>query len=101
MLKWVVIGLGALIVIALGFVVIGIVPDAFTGLFELARPTFFVPLMMMPALEGAADDTQLTDRGRRALAVKGRLSTGVTREAASAEAAAIFAGSVPFGVMPR
>ncbi|HEU4693343.1 MAG TPA: ABC transporter permease [Vicinamibacterales bacterium] len=74
------------------FEVIGVAPDAFTGLFDLARPTFFVPLMMLPALEGAPDDSQLTDRGRRTLTVKGRLEPGVTREAASAEAAAIFAG---------
>ncbi len=74
------------------FEVIGVAPDAFTGLFDLARPTFFVPLMMAPVLEGAADDSQLTDRARRTLAIKGRLSPGVTREAASAEAAAMFAG---------
>ena len=74
------------------FEVIGVAPDAFTGLFDLARPAFFVPLMMLPALEGAPDDSQLTDRGRRTLAVKGRLEPGVTKEAASAEAAAIFAG---------
>jgi predicted permease len=73
------------------FEVIGVAPDAFTGLFDLARPTFFVPLMMTPALEGAAD-SQLTDRGRRTLAVKGRLKRDVTTEAASAEAAAMFAG---------
>ena len=73
------------------FEVIGIVPDSFNGLFDLARPTFFVPLMMTPALEGA-NDNALTDRGRRMLSVKGRLRPGVTREAASAEAATIFAG---------
>jgi predicted permease len=74
------------------FEVVGVVPDSFDGLFDLARPTFFVPLMMAPVLEGASDDTQLTDRGRRTLTVKGRLKPGVTREAAGAEAAAIFAG---------
>ena len=74
------------------FEVIGIAPDAFTGMFDLARPTFLVPLVMLPALEGAADDSQLTDRGSRTLTVKGRLAPGVTREAASAEAAAIFSG---------
>ena len=30
------------------FEVVGVVPDAFDGLFDLARPTFFVPLMMAP-----------------------------------------------------
>ena len=72
--------------------VVGVVPDSFTGLFDLARPTFFVPLTMTPSLEGASDDAQLTDRGRRALTVKGRLKPGVTRDAASAEVAAIFGG---------
>ncbi len=76
----------------LDFEVIGVVPDSFNGLFDLARPAFFVPLMMTPALDGAADNAQLTDRSRRTLSIKGRLRTGVTREAASAEAATIFAG---------
>jgi predicted permease len=74
------------------FEVVGVIPDSFDGLFDLARPTFFVPLMMAPVLEGASDNTQLTDRGRRTLTVKGRLRPGVTREAAGAEAAATFAG---------
>jgi predicted permease len=74
------------------FEVVGVVPDAFDGLFDLARPTFFVPLMMAPVLEAASDDSQLIDRGRRLLTIKGRLKPGVTRDAASAEAAAIFAG---------
>ena len=74
------------------FEVVGVVPDSFDGLFDLARPTFFVPLMMAPVLEGASNDTLLADRGRRTLTVKGRLKPGVTREAAGAEAAAIFAG---------
>jgi hypothetical protein len=74
------------------FEVIGVAADSFTGLFDLARPTVFIPLVMLPALDGAADDSQLTDRGSRTLTVKGRLEPGVTREAASAEAAAIFAG---------
>jgi predicted permease len=76
----------------LDFEVIGVVPDSFNGLFDLARPRFFVPLMMTPALEGAIDNAQLTDRGRRTLTVKGRLRAGVTTEAASVEAATIFAG---------
>jgi predicted permease len=48
--------------------------------------------MMAPVLEAASDDSQLIDRGRRMLTIKGRLKAGVTRDAASAEAAAIFAG---------
>src|SRR4029434_9798796 len=72
------------------FEVVGVVPDAFDGLFDLARPTFFVPLMMAPVLE-AANDGQLLDRGRRMLTVKGRLTPGLTRGGAAA-AAAICAG---------
>jgi predicted permease len=72
--------------------VVGVVPDSFDGLFDLARPTFYVPLMMASSLEGVSNDLQLTDRGRRGLTVKGRLREGVTKDAASAEVAAIFGG---------
>ena len=72
------------------FDVIGIVPDAFAHLFDLARPAFFVPVTMAPFLDGDADDAQLTDRAQRLFTVKGRLEPGVSIEAASDEAAAIF-----------
>jgi predicted permease len=73
------------------FDVVGIVPDAFSQLFDLARPAFYVPLTMAPVLDGSPDDGSLTDRGRRILTVKGRLRPGVSVEAASAEASTIFA----------
>ena len=72
------------------FDVIGIVPDAFAHLFDLARPAFFVPVTMAPFLDGDAGDAQLTDRGQRLFTVKGRLQPGVSVEAANDEAAAIF-----------
>ena len=72
------------------FDVIGIVPDGFTHLFDLARPAFFVPVTMAPFLDGDADAAQLTDRGQRLFTVKGRLEPGVSIEAASDEAATIF-----------
>jgi predicted permease len=70
--------------------VVGIVPAAFAGLFDLARPAFFVPLDNGPALDGEPDDAQLTDRDRRLFTVKGRLADGVSIEAATEEARAIF-----------
>jgi predicted permease len=70
--------------------VVGIVPDAFSRLFDLAQPAFLVPLTMAPVLDGADDDRQLTDRQRRILTVKGRLKDGVSLDAANAEAGAIF-----------
>src|SRR6185503_17808514 len=72
------------------FDVVGIVPDAFSRLFDLAQPAFLVPLTMAPVLDGAPDDRQLTDRQRRILTVKGRLKDGVSIDAANTEAGAIF-----------
>jgi len=72
------------------FDVIGIVPDAFAHLFDMARPAFFVPVTMAPFLDGDADDAQLSDRGQRLFTVKGRLEPGVSSEAASDEAGTIF-----------
>ncbi|HEV8395043.1 MAG TPA: ABC transporter permease [Vicinamibacterales bacterium] len=72
------------------FDVVGIVPDAFSRVFDVARPAFFVPLTAAPALDGDADNRQLTERQRRFLTVKGRLKDGVSIEAASAEADTIF-----------
>jgi len=73
------------------FDVVGIVPDAFSGLFDLARPSFFIPLSRASQLEGVAGIGELTDRQRRTLTVKGRLKDGVSLEAANDEAGAIFA----------
>ena len=72
------------------FDVIGIVPDAFTHIFDLARPAFFVPVTMAHVLDGEPDDAQLTDRAHRLFTVKGRLKHGVSIGAASDEATAIF-----------
>ena len=83
--------------------VIGVVPDAFAGLFDLARPAFYVPLDMGPALDGDRDEAQLTDRDRRLFTVKGRLAAGVSIAAANEEASAIsrtLAPSRPGTVRP-
>jgi predicted permease len=85
------------------FDVIGVVPDAFAGLFDLARPAFYVPLDMGPLLDGEGDVAQLTDRDRRLFTVKGRLAAGVSIAAANEETAGIFrqlASSRPSSVRP-
>jgi predicted permease len=85
------------------FDVIGVVPDVFTGLFDLARPAFYVPLDMGPALDGESDDAQLTDRDQRLFTVKGRLASGMSIAAAAEETTTIFrklAASRPSSVRP-
>jgi putative ABC transport system permease protein len=54
---------------------------------ELARPGFFVPMMMMPRLTGNAN--VLEARDSRLMAVKGRLKRGVSLSQARAEVALI------------
>jgi predicted permease len=70
------------------FDVIGVAPDAFAGLFDLARPAFYVPVDMGASLDG--DDSQLADRDRRLFTVKGRLAPGVSIAVANDEAGVIF-----------
>ncbi len=64
------------------FTVIGVVPAEFTGLDQWMRPAFYVPMMMLPRLEGgsqnSASSSSLERRDARDLAVKGRLKPGVT-----------------------
>jgi putative ABC transport system permease protein len=68
--------------------VIGVAPESFTGMDNVIRPAFFVPLAMGPALLRNSE-TLLTDRANRSLAVRGRLKYGVSMESASAEVAAM------------
>jgi predicted permease len=72
------------------FDVIGIAPDSFTHIFDLARPAFFVPITMAHVLDDEPTDAQITDRDQRLFTVKGRLRPGVSIEAASHEATVIF-----------
>jgi putative ABC transport system permease protein len=65
------------------FTVIGVAPDRFTGMSQLIRPAFYVPLMMYPRL--AADPKALDSRTARNLTVKGRLKPGVSMGQAQAE----------------
>ncbi|MBZ5593775.1 MAG: ABC transporter permease [Acidobacteriia bacterium] len=72
------------------FTIIGIAPESFTGLDRFVRPSIYVPLGMSQRLGGELANP-LEDRGRHELTVKGRLSTGSSRESAQAELAAIGA----------
>jgi macrolide transport system ATP-binding/permease protein len=72
----------------LDFTVIGVASESFTGMDQYIRPAVFVPAMMAPAFNPSAHD-MLTNRAKRAFEVKGRLKSGVSREAASAEIAAL------------
>ncbi|MGP0070600.1 MAG: ABC transporter permease [Bryobacteraceae bacterium] len=65
------------------FTVIGVTPDRFTGMSQLIRPAFYVPLMMYSRL--AADPKGLDSRSTRNLSVKGRLKPGVSMAQAQAE----------------
>jgi hypothetical protein len=73
------------------FTVIGVAPEAFTGLDLFMRPDFYAPLMMWPALAGTDRASPLEQRDRRALDLRGRLREGVTLEQARADVARIGA----------
>jgi|SRR5579884_1525886 len=68
--------------------VIGVAPEHFTGIDQVLRPAFFVPLAMSPRLTQADN---LTKRDVRWLAVKGRLRSGVTLAQSQADVDAIVA----------
>jgi predicted permease len=58
--------------------VIGVMPESFTGLNIYLRPSFYVPLAMLPSLGGAAQPDVLDRRDVRTLLVMGRLQEGVS-----------------------
>src|SRR5579864_5069836 len=70
------------------FTVIGVTPEDFTGVNLVIRPALYAPLAMKQRLSAAPKDP-LEDRANRALQVKGRLKSGVSREQAQAELIAI------------
>jgi predicted permease len=65
------------------FTVIGVAPESFTGMDLFIRPAFYVPALMAP------NTGLLIDRASRQFSVKGRLKTGVSIQAGSAEASAL------------
>ncbi len=74
----------------LDFQVIGIAPESFTGMDQYFRPSYYAPLTMAQRLAGDKEDAN-EKRDSRRYAVRGRLKSGVTREAAQAELAGIAA----------
>lgn len=71
------------------FLVIGVMPESFTGVVQYRTPSLYVPLMMWPQLSGRSVEELLESRSARTLMVKGRLQPGVKPEQASAEVATI------------
>jgi putative ABC transport system permease protein len=72
------------------FVVIGVLPERFTGLEpRYVAPSAYVPLAMARVLKVPSAPDPLTARDLRSLDVRGRLKPGVTLDQARAELAAI------------
>jgi predicted permease len=65
------------------FTVIGVSPERFAGMDQFVRPSFFVPIMMYPAL--SANPKVLDTRDARNFTVKGYLKPGVTMAQAQSE----------------
>jgi predicted permease len=66
------------------FTVIGVMPEAFTGVDQYVRQAFYAPLSMKQRLAGAKENP-LVKRSARSLNLKGRLKDGVNIEMAQAE----------------
>ena len=73
------------------FTVIGVAPREFSGLDQVVRSDFFVPLMMSPRLISDSKTASLESRDTRNLKLKGRLKPGVSQAEASAELTTIAA----------
>ncbi|MBV9302212.1 MAG: ABC transporter permease [Acidobacteriaceae bacterium] len=68
------------------FTIIGVAPEQFTGVDQLFRPAFYVPIAMA-SVEG--DKDLLEKRDNRWLTVKGRLKPGITMPQAEADLTSI------------
>ncbi len=71
------------------FTVIGVTPGSFTGMNQVVRSDFFVPLMMSPRLVTDPKAGSLEVRDNRNLRLKGRLKAGTTQAEAQSELTAI------------
>jgi putative ABC transport system permease protein len=71
------------------FTVIGVGPEGFSGLDPYVRPSFFVPLAMVPSLNTSAPPDALERRDFRWLSVKGRLKSGITMTQARQDVASV------------
>jgi predicted permease len=74
------------------FSVVGVAPASFTGTSQLIRPAFYVPSTMAQRLSTATatPENTLEDRAARWFEIKGRLRSGVSRQAAQTELAALW-----------
>ena len=73
------------------FTIVGVAPPGFTGLDQLVRSDFFVPLMMSSRLINDPKAASLNTRDTRTLTLKGRLRAGVSQASAQSELTAIAA----------
>jgi len=73
------------------FTVIGVAPGSFTGMNQVVRSDFFVPLMMSPRVINDKKTASLEARDVRNLRLKGRLKPGVSQAQAQSELTAIAA----------
>ena len=73
----------------ISFTVIGVAPEAFTGVDQFFHPALFVPLTMSPRLAPTPEQSILERRDDRGLTVKARLKLGVGVAQANAEAEVI------------
>ena len=73
------------------FTVIGVAPGSFTGMNQVVRSDFFMPMMMSPRMNNETRANGLEARDARNLRVKGRLKPGVTQAEAQSELTAIAA----------
>jgi macrolide transport system ATP-binding/permease protein len=75
----------------IAFIVIGVMPQSFSGIDHWLYSAFYVPMMMRPRLDGDSRDV-LNSRDLRFFTVKGRLKTNVPISRARAELAALGKG---------
>jgi putative ABC transport system permease protein len=71
------------------FSVIGVLPEAFQGLYIFNRPDFYMPLAMARVFSRDTQNDFFVDRDARGLTVRGRLKQGVTRREAGNELAVL------------
>lgn len=74
------------------FTVIGVAPEAFTGMDQYFKAAMFLPTMMAPRLMNDTKNDFLENRANRGLTVKARLKPGVAQAAAEAELVNIAKG---------
>jgi predicted permease len=68
-----------------GFTIVGVAPERFTGLHPYIRDSFFVPITMLPRVVDFVRRDVLEARDARVMTLKGRLDQGATISGARAE----------------